>query len=271
MLRRSEGGARGSGLAGVPFLPSGQRVRRRLQRAGLSLSLRTFIVCTALLIIVSTSALWQGGRLLPFPVAMMTGILIGVGLPQIICALRIKRRQGTFLSQFPEAIDLILRGLKAGLPVSASIGTMAKEIPEPVGPEFRRMVDEMAVGAPLEQVLTTASERVGVREFRFFAVSLSVQQETGGDLSETLGNLADILRKRRQLKLKVRALASEARASAAIIGVLPFVMFGMISLINPEYASALVDDERGRMLAIGGVVWLGIGFTVMRQMVKLEA
>lgn len=251
------------------LLPDARRLTHRLQRAGIRMSLPAYAACTALLGAVLALVFWRVLGLPPLA-APLAAFALAVGGPHVMAGHLEKRRQAAFLSGFPDAVDLILRGLKAGLPVSASLDTVGNEIGGPVGQEFKRIVADMAIGSPMERALEAASERIGLREFRFFAVSLIVQQETGGDLAETLGNLADILRKRRTLKLKIRALSSEARASATIIGVLPFLMFGLITLMNPDYAGMLTADERGRMLTLIGFGWLATGFVVMHQMVKLE-
>ncbi|WGF89211.1 type II secretion system F family protein [Marinivivus vitaminiproducens] len=251
------------------LVPDQRRLSHRLHRAGIRMSLTAYAACTAVFGVLLALVFWRWLGLPPLA-APLAAFALAVGGPHILAGRLEKRRQATFLATFPEAIDLILRGLKAGLPVSASLDTVGNEVGGPVGQEFKRVVADMAIGGPMEQALEAAAERIGVREFRFFAVSLVVQQETGGDLAETLANLSDILRKRRTLKLKVRALSSEARASATIIGVLPFLMFALISLMNPDYAGMLTADDRGRVLAMIGFGWLVAGFIVMRHMVRLE-
>ena len=180
------------------------------------------------------------------------------------------RRKQKFLTMLPDALDLIVRGLKSGLPIVESIKTAGEEVPDPVGIELRNVTDGVRLGAKMEEALAEASDRLGLQEFKFFTISLAIQSETGGNLTETLSNLADVLRKRRQLKLKIRALSSEAKASAYIIGSLPFVMAGLIYLVNTSYIMPLVTDPRGNMLVAGGFVSFFIGGVVMYRMVKFE-
>ena len=182
----------------------------------------------------------------------------------------VNRRLNRFTSLFPEAIDLIVRGLKSGLPVSESIRTVGAEVPDPIGVEFRTVSDGVGLGQSLEEALWEASKRLDTPEFKFFVVSLSIQRETGGNLAETLGNLADILRRRRQMRLKIKAMSSEARASAYILGSLPFVVFAAILIINPGYAMQLFEDPRGHVMLGAGFASLFTGALVMAKMIRFE-
>src|SRR5262249_28054253 len=148
-----------------------------------------------------------------------------------------------FTKLFPEAIGLMVRGIKSGLPIAETFVIVGQEVPDPVGEEFRRVSDQIRLGQQIEQALWDSAKRVGTPEVQFLVVSLSVQKETGGNLAETLENLDTILRRRRQMKLKIRAMSSEARASAAIIGALPFIMLGVLAGLNPEYISKLFDTH----------------------------
>jgi len=182
----------------------------------------------------------------------------------------IKRRLKKFTHLFPEAIELIVRGLKSGLPVQESIQVVGREIEDPVGVEFREISDALKIGQTLEDAMWEASSRLDTPEFKFFVISLVIQRETGGNLTETLGNLSDILRKRRQMKLKVKAMSSEARASALIIGALPFGMFAILYALNPGYVSQLFQESRGLMLLGAAGVSMSIGFLVMGKMIRFE-
>jgi tight adherence protein B len=141
---------------------------------------------------------------------------------------------------------------------------------DPVGREFRLITDAIKFGTTLEKALWDASDRLGIQEFKFFVISLSVQKETGGNLGETLANLSDILRRRHQMKLKIKAMSSEARASAMILGSLPFIMFGIIFLLNTDYAMDLFTDPRGRAMLVAVLLIMGMGILVMRKMVRFE-
>jgi tight adherence protein B len=182
----------------------------------------------------------------------------------------VARRRNRFIAYFPEAIDLMVRGLRSGLPITESIRTAGDEIPDPVGNELRRITDSIRLGAKLDEALWDTSKRLNIQEFNFFTVALSIQSETGGNLAETLANLSDVLRRRRQLKLKIKALSSEAKASAYIIGSLPFIMALLIFLVNPGYLDDLWIDPRGMFLVFIGFCSFAIGIAVMYKMVKFE-
>ena len=191
-------------------------------------------------------------------------------VPHMLVKFLIGRRMKAFTAEFPQAIDLIVRGLKSGLPVPASIRTVASEIRPPVGTEFGIVSDRLRIGQTLEEALQLAATRIPTPEFNFFVTSLGVQRETGGNLAETLENLSTVLRERRQMKLKIKAMSSEAKASALILGSLPFVMFGIMLCINPGYVLQLFDDPRGLMMVAFGFGCLGVGTLVMAKMVRFE-
>jgi tight adherence protein B len=147
---------------------------------------------------------------------------------------------------------------------------VAEEIPDPVGIEFRMVSDKMKIGRTMDSALTETAERLGTPEFQFFVISLAIQRETGGNLAETLSNLADVLRKRAAMKLKIRAMSSESKASAYIIGALPFIVFGLIWWINGSYMQTFFTDERLMIAGGGGMVWMGIGAFIMAKMINFE-
>ena len=252
------------------FLPKGQLLRMRLKRTGRNITpLQYLLACVVLAIVVALAVqvfVGFGGPIF----AAAVGITVGAGFPNMVIGMMVKGRRMKFINEFPEGIDLIVRGLKSGLPIAESMKSVAVEIPDPVGSQFQFINEQLAIGKTLDDALWAAAENVDAPEFRFFVVSMSVQRETGGNLSETLENLADILRKRRQMKLKVRALSSEARASALILGALPFVMFAIIYLVNSGYLNTLFTDTRGLIMLGLGLTWLAIGFGVMAKMVRFE-
>jgi tight adherence protein B len=165
---------------------------------------------------------------------------------------------------------LLVRGLRAGLPIAETMGAVASEIDGPVGAEFQAVSDRMKIGRTLEAALQETADRLGTAEFQFFVITLAIQRETGGNLAETLSNLSDVLRKRMQMKLKISAMSSESKASAYIIGVLPFVVFGLISFISPAYMGAFFHDQRLMIAGVGGLIWMSIGAFIMRQMINFE-
>ena len=182
----------------------------------------------------------------------------------------IKRRINKFTTNFPDAIELMVRGLRSGLPITETLGIVASEIPGPVGVEFRMVADKMKIGRTMEAALQETADRLGTPEFQFFVITLAIQRETGGNLAETLSNLADVLRKRAQMKLKIRAMSSESKASAYIVGSLPFVVFGLVYMINPSYMGKFFTDERLMVAGVGGMVWMAIGGGIMAKMVNFE-
>ncbi|MEM1400261.1 MAG: type II secretion system F family protein [Pseudomonadota bacterium] len=249
--------------------PKPELMARRLERTGRNIQLGRYVAFCLILIVVFTALIMMLSGL-SLPTASLIGILLGVGLPHMVIGMMIKSRYAKFLSLFPDAIDLIVRGLRSGLPVTESIRTVSTEIGNPVGGEFGRIADALALGKTLEEAMWECAGRLDIPEFRFFVISISVQRETGGNLAETLENLADVLRKRRQTKLKIKALSSEAKASALIIGSLPFIMFGILFFVNQGYVMFLIDDPRGNILLGIGLFWLFVGFAAMAKMVRFE-
>jgi tight adherence protein B len=200
----------------------------------------------------------------------LTGIVLGVGLPHVVLSRRIANRTKKFISLLPEALDLIVRGIRSGLPASEALRTIGDEIQDPVGKEFREVTDQMRIGVAMDEAMWGAAKRLAIPEFNFLVISLSIQQETGGNLAEILEKLSDMVRRREQMRLKVKAMSSEARASAMIIGSLPFIMAGVISFVRPEYMSTLFTDPRGWMMIGIGMTSLLIGLGVMSKMIKFE-
>lgn len=250
-------------------LPNPDLLRGRINQAGIDATLNHyFLACLAVggvVVFIVTKLI--GLPLLP---AILFGVAGGLGIPHIVLGRMVSMRRAKFLAKFPESMDLMVRGLKSGLPVSETIKTVGTEMEDPIGIEFKRIVSDLSLGRAMEEALWRCADRIGVPEFRFFVVCISVQRETGGNLGETLENLSDILRKRRAAKLKVRALSAEARFSALLIGSLPFIMLGILYLVNPGYISTLWTDNRGIvMLTIGGL-WMATGFAVMAKMIRFE-
>lgn len=250
-------------------LPRRAELRSRLMRAGLDITLGRYLsvcgVCGAVIFLVLAIT-----GIVPLIAAVFLGLVGAIGLPHLFIALLAKHRQARFISLFPEAIDLMTRGIKSGLPISEAIKNAGEEIADPVGAVMRQVTDGVKMGNKLEDMLWESAVQLDLQEFKFFTVSLAIQSETGGNLAETLENLANVLRGRRQLKLKIKALSSEAKASAYIIGSLPFVMAILIYLVNSTYIMDLIIDPRGHLLIGLGLASFAIGATVMYRMVKFE-
>jgi tight adherence protein B len=251
------------------FLPNPQRMRMRLAKTGRTITLGQYLMfCFGAAVIVGLLLKLMMG--LPTVVCGLAGIALGLMIPHIVTGTMAKRRQDRFMRALPEALDLICRGLKSGLPVTESIRVVGQEIADPIGLEFRGIADAVKFGKPMIEALWAIEPRIDIQEFRFFITALAIQQETGGNLAETLENLAAILRRRKQMKLKIKALSSEAKASAYIIGSLPFIMFGIILTMNYDYGSQLYKDPRGIMLIGAGFVSYAIGIAVMWKMVRFD-
>ncbi len=250
-------------------LPRPDELRTRLNRTGRKISLAHYALITVFVWIALTVVLMTFVGL-PWAASLLFGLFGGAGLPHFVVNSMIRTRLEKFTKLFPEAIDLIVRGLKSGLPVTESIQAVGQEMADPIGVEFRRIADDVRLGKTLEDALWHASTKLDTPEFKFFVISLAVQKETGGNLAETLGNLSDILRNRQKMKLKIKAMSSEGKASAMIIGSLPFIMFGLISLVNYSYASVLFTDPRAQIASIGGLIWMGIGMFIISKMISFE-
>jgi tight adherence protein B len=255
-------------LALTRFVPNPALLRKRLEMTGKDWTLGKYMaICMGLAAIVALAVILYGG---PVLLGIFGGLAIGLGIPHMVVGFFIARRVQQFTSKFPDAIELLVRGLRSGLPISETLGVVASEIPGPVGVEFRSVSDKMKIGRTMEQALQETADRLGTPEFQFFCITLQIQRETGGNLAETLSNLADVLRKRMQMKLKIKAMSSESKASAFIIGALPFIVFGLIMSINPGYMGSFFVDERLMIAGGGGLVWMGIGAFIMRQMINFE-
>ncbi len=250
-------------------LPKPDLLRTRLERAGLKISLGVYLLINLVVGGTAAAASTLSG-FIPLPAILLIGFFVGLGLPHLAVGFLGKRRRARFIAYFPEAIDLMVRGLKSGLPITESIKVAAEEIPNPVGSELQQVTDEVKMGAKVDAALEAASRRLDIQEFNYLTIALSIQAETGGNLAETLENLSDVLRKRRAIKLKIKALSSEAKASAYIIGALPFVMAFMIHITNQHYLVPLVEDSRGHLLVMLGLTSFAMGAGVMYKMVKFE-
>lgn len=202
--------------------------------------------------------------------SLVVGAFAGAGLPHMVVNRAINKRTNEFISKFPDAIELLVRGLRSGLPVTETLGVVAGEVPGPVGQEFKLVTERIKIGRTMEDALQETADRLNTPEFSFFCITLAIQRETGGNLAETLSNLSDVLRKRAQMKLKIRAMSSESKASAYIVGALPFMVFFMILWVNPEYIGGFFSDERLIATGLGGLVWMGIGAFMMAKMVSFE-
>lgn len=252
----------------LPLLDT-DRLRANFRRAGLEWTVSTFVTISlvvAAVIVVAATVL--SGR--PFALFLVPGLLGGMLAMDRFVQMRGNARSNRFMKHLPDAIDTIIRGIRSGLPVIECIGNVGQEYDEPVGGHFRAVSERVMLGEALEQALWRVARVIDKPEMDFFATSIAIQVETGGSLSEALGNLADLLRKREQMKLKIKAISSEARASAFIIGSLPFAMLGLLMMMSPEYVMPLFTDARGQMMLGAGLGSISVGAFVMWRMTQFE-
>jgi tight adherence protein B len=250
------------------FIPNPALLQKRLQMTGKNWTVGKYTMISAGLLATTVALLLLRGA--PIWLSLAMGIFVGVGLPHKVVSFFIKKRVTTFTSKFPDAIELLVRGLRSGLPITETIAVVAQELDGPVGEEFRSISDKMKIGRTLDVALQETADRLGTPEFQFFTITIAIQRETGGNLAETLSNLSEVLRKRAQMKLKIRAMSSESKASALIVGALPFIVFGMIWFINNGYMLKFFQDDRLIMAGGGGLVWMAIGAFIMAKMVDFE-
>lgn len=242
------------------------KVAASILQAGIQVNPTNFLlICIAMGI---------AGALIPVIMGMQTifipigAILIGIGLPRFFLRFTAKRRQGAFTKNFAEAIDVISRGIQSGLPVGECLNVIAREFEGPVGEEFTMIVEGQRLGLTLDDIMDRALKRIPTAEFKFFAIVLQIQKQTGGNLAETLENLSEVLRDRKRMKDKIQALSSEAKSSAAIIGSLPFAVTALLGIVNPEYIGILFGE--GIHLVYIGLSVMGFGTFVMSKMINFD-
>ena len=239
----------------------------KIAQAGLAITKQTFIVSSCVAAAFAGLAAW----LAMGPLFAVAGVIVGgLGVPNWVLSYRRKKRIKDFLAEFPSAVEVIIRGVKSGLPLGACLQTVATQAKEPLRSEFQAIVAATTVGLTIGQAVERLAERVPVSDTNFFSIVINIQQQSGGNLTEALGNLSKVLRDRVTLNLKVKALSSEAKASAWIIGLLPFIMGGLIYLTQPSYIAVLWTSGTGKLLLTGVAIWMSIGTLIMRQMVNFK-
>jgi len=245
-------------------------LRLRLERAGLDVTPNVFwiasgvcgVVCAIILFILLPSV---------HPVGYAVAAFVGAfGLPRFFLGFTTKRRQKKFTDEFANAIDVIVRGVKSGLPLNECLGIIAKESPEPIRSEFKDIVEQQRVGVPLGDCFERMIARMPLAEVKFFAIVIAIQQKAGGNLSEALGNLSGVLRDRKQMAAKVKALSSEAKASAMVLGALPVIVAGLVYVTTPDYISLMWTKKYGQFMIACAGVWMLIGILVMKKMIEFK-
>mgnify|MGYP002778878286 CR=1 FL=1 len=240
----------------------------RLQQAGLAVTPVQFWIGSGVLGVVAALAAGVASRQ-PL-IGLGVGFVVGLGLPRWTIGFMGKGRMKKFTAEFADAIDIIVRGIKSGLPVHDCLKIIAKEGGAPLGPEFRRMVENIGMGMETGAALEKMYERMPTSELKFFSIVLAIQQKTGGNLAEALGNLSIVLRARKLMREKIKALSSEATASAMIIGALPPGVMIMVSVTTPSYMVPMFTDPRGNLMLLGGAIWMSMGIFVMKRMINFK-
>jgi tight adherence protein B len=240
----------------------------RLTQAGLTWSPQKFMMISGVLAVVcfAIAMLVGGGPLAGIGLAFAAGF----GLPRWALSFLKTRRENNFLRALPDAVDVIVRGIKAGLPLFDSIKVVAADAPEPLRSEFLAIIETQAIGMPLGDACARLFERMPVPEANFFGIVISIQQKSGGNLSEALGNLSKVLRDRKKMAEKIQAMSMEAKASAGIIGSLPPIVMLLVYLSTPDYISLLWTHPTGQLMLCGCVIWMGIGILVMKKMINFD-
>jgi tight adherence protein B len=240
----------------------------RLTQAGLNWSTQKFLVVSGVLAAVFfVAAMFVGGGL---PGAVGLAFAAGFGLPRWALNFLKKRREAAFLKALPDAVDVIVRGIKAGLPLFESIKVVAADAPDPLRSEFLAIIETQAIGMPLGEACARLYERMPVPEANFFGIVVAIQQKSGGNLSEALGNLSKVLRDRKKMAEKIQAMSMEAKASAAIIGALPPIVMLLVYMTTPDYISLLWTNSTGQLMLVGCVIWMSIGIMVMKKMINFD-
>jgi tight adherence protein B len=251
------------------WFPNASKIRQKLLASGLNLTLGDYAFISIAIAVAVGFLLHVVLELAP-AIALGASLVIGLGLPNLWITRKARKRGAKFNLLFPEAIDLIVRALRAGLPVQEAIANVARDIKEPVGSIFGRAHQEMQLGAPIEAALWRVAKTVQTDEFNFLIVAVSIQRDTGGNLAETLANLSTLLRARQQLRLKIRAFTSEARATMLIMVGLPFLVGGGLFLISPKYMGPLFFTETGQMVAAAAVCSMGVGIFIMNKIATIK-
>ena len=240
----------------------------RLTQAGVSWSPQNFMIGSGILAAVCFAmAMVLGGGLLA---AIGLSFAGGFGLPRWTLSFLKKRREKNFLRALPDAVDVIVRGIKAGLPLFESIKVVAADAPEPLKGEFLAIIETQAIGMPLGEACARLFERMPVPEANFFGIVIAIQQKSGGNLSEALGNLSKVLRERKKMAEKIQAMSMEAKASAGIIGSLPPIVMLLVYLTTPDYISLLWTHPTGQLMLVGCVIWMSMGILVMKKMINFD-
>ncbi len=243
-------------------------LRAKIMQAGLEISVTTYFVFSAIVGVVAAGGYVASGLpiLGAIPVALIGMFLV----PRLLLGSMADRRQKKFTQNFADAIDLVVRGIRSGLPINECFRVVAREFEPPLGEEFRLLVEGQNLGWTIDDLMARGIQRLPTAEYKFFAIVIQIQRQTGGNLAETLSGLSTVLRERKQMRDKAQAMASEAKASAMIIGSLPFAVAGILSVVNPDYLMLLFTQKTGNYLLAFGAFWMTCGSLVMRKMINFK-
>ncbi len=244
-------------------------LRARLQQAGLDVSNNAFYIASAisgLLVALVIMTTVTSNLIAP----VLGGFVGAFGLPYWVLNKLVARRQNKFLDEFANAIDVIVRGVKSGLPLNECLGIIGRESPEPIAGEFREVVEQQKVGVPLGEAFERMTMRMPLAEVRFFAIVIGISQQAGGNLSEALANLSGVLRERKKLQGKVSSMSAEAKASAAVLGSLPFGVTGIVYITTPTYIASLWTTTAGQLMLVCAGFWMACGMFVMKKMINFK-
>lgn len=245
-------------------------LRIRLERAGLDITPRAFWIASFIFgAVAGVGVFISTPGMSPF-VSVAAAFVGTFGLPRFFLSQKIKWRQSKFLDEFANAIDVIVRGVKSGLPLNECMGIIARESPSPLKEEFQELVEQQRVGIPLADCFERMMNRVPLPEVKFFAIVIGIQAQAGGNLSEALGNLSGVLRDRKRMAGKVKALSAEAKASAAVLGSLPFIVMVMVYVTTPNYIGILFSTKVGQFLLLAAAGWMTCGLLIMRKMINFK-
>lgn len=243
-------------------------LKQQFKQAGWDISTKRFYITSAFvgIVLMAISFIVQA----PIYVTGAALILGGLGLPRWFVGFSIKRRMNKFLEEFPNSVDVIVRGIKSGLPLNDCLAIVANESKEPVAGEFRRILDTQKMGIPMTEAILKLYKNVPLTEANFFGIVIAIQQSAGGNLSEALGNLSKVLRERKAMKAKIQAMSAEAKASGGIIGALPIIVAILVYLTTPDYLTILFVHPTGHMILGGSAIWMGMGIMTMRSMINFD-
>ncbi len=245
-------------------------LRLRLQRAGLDITPKAFWIASALSGFMFGLGCFVSAPGMPLVVPLAAAIIGGLGLPRWVVNFITKRRQAKFLAEFANAIDVIVRGVKSGLPLNECLKIISTESPSPIKEEFQDICEHQRVGVPLQECFEKMRSRLPLAEVKFFGIVIGIQQQAGGNLSEALGNLTGVLRDRKRMQMKIKAMSSEAKASAYVLIALPFIVTLLIYLSTPDYILILFRTKMGNFVLLAAAIWMTIGALVMKKMINFK-